>query len=77
MNFSAKSEIGACGRVRRYFSTRLPSEGRSEGGAPIGVLFDRNGGRRKILSIKVACDKMFRRWFGFVKLREDCNTTEV
>ena len=32
-------------RVGRYFLARLPPEGRSEGGAHVGVLFDRNGGR--------------------------------
>ena len=51
--------------VGRYFPARLPSKGRSEGGAPIGVLFNRNGGRRKISPVKVVDDKVFRRWFGF------------
>ena len=41
-------KIGACGRVGRYFPARLPPEGRSKRGAPIGVLFGRNGGHRKI-----------------------------
>ena len=44
MNFSVGPEIGACGRMGRYFPARLPSEGRSEGGAPVGVLFNLNGG---------------------------------
>ena len=35
--------------VGRYFSTRLSSEDRSERGALVGVLVDRNGGRRKNL----------------------------
>ena len=35
--------------VGRYFLVRLPSEGRSERGAPVGVLVGRNGGRRKKL----------------------------
>ena len=35
------------------FLTRLPLEGRSERGTPVGVLVDRNGGCRKILSRKV------------------------
>ena len=46
MNFSIELEISACGRVGRYFSARLTPKGRSEGGAPVGVLFGRNGGRR-------------------------------
>ena len=29
-------------RVCSYFSARLPPKGRSEGGAPVGVLFGRN-----------------------------------
>ena len=60
VNFSDGPEIGMCGRVGRYFSTRLPSEGRSEGGALVGVLFGRNGGRRKISSVKVSDGKVFR-----------------
>ena len=60
MNFSDGSEISVCGRVGRYFSARLPSEVRSEGGALVGVLFGRNGGRRKISSVKVADGKVFR-----------------
>ena len=39
--------------MERCFSARFPSEDRSEGDAPIGVLVGRNGGRRKILSKKV------------------------
>ena len=35
----------------KYFPAMLPSEGRSERGAPIGVLVSRNGGRRKKLPI--------------------------
>ena len=50
---------------QRYFPTRLPPEGRSEGGTPVGVLFDYNGGRRKISLVKVVGGKVFRRWFGF------------
>ena len=65
VNFSPGPEIGACGRVGMYFSARLPPEGRSEGGASIGVLFDRNGGRRKISPVKFAGSKVFQRWFGF------------
>ena len=65
VNFSAGSEIGVCGHVGRYFPARLPPEGRSEGGAPVGVLFGQSGGRRKILLVKVAGGKMFRRWFDF------------
>ena len=45
-NFSAKPEISACGRVGRYFPTRLPPKGRSEVDAPVSVLFGWNGGRR-------------------------------
>ena len=52
-------------RMGRYFPARVPSEGRSEGGAPDGVLFGRNGGRQKISPVKVAGSKVFRRWFGF------------
>ena len=44
----------------RYFLVRLPSEGRSERGAPVGVLVGGNGGRRKISSEKVASDMVFR-----------------
>ena len=64
-NFSAGPEIGPCGRLGMYFPTRLPLKGRSEGGAPVGVLFDRNGGRQKISPVKVAVGKVFRSWFGF------------
>ena len=46
VNFSARSEIVACGRLGRYFPVRLPPEGRSEGGALVGVLFGRNEGCR-------------------------------
>ena len=65
LNFSTRQEIDACGHIGRYFLTRLSPEGRSEGGAPIGVLFGHNGGRRKISSVKVSGEKVFRRWFGF------------
>ena len=65
VNLSSKLDIGACGRVGRYFPVRLPLEGRSEGGAPVDVFFSRNGGRRKISPVKVVGNKVFRRWFGF------------
>ena len=45
MNFRVGPKIGACGSEGRYFSARLPLEDRSEGGALVGVLFSRNGGR--------------------------------
>ena len=48
-------------RMGRCFWARLPSEGRSERGALVGVLVGRNGGRQKILSEKVADDRVFRR----------------
>ena len=47
------------------FPARLPPEGRSKGVAPVGVLFGRNGGSRKISPVKVANGKVLRRWFGF------------
>ena len=50
MNFSAEPEISACGHVGRYFPARLPSKGRLESDAPVGVLVGRNRGRRKKLS---------------------------
>ena len=62
VNFSVGSEIGACGCVGRCFRTRLPLEGRSERGVPVGVLVGRNGGRRTISSEKVARGRVFRRW---------------
>ena len=65
VNFSAKPEIDVCGIVGRYFPTRLPPEGKLEGGALVGVLFGRNEGRRKILQEKVVGSKVFRQWFGF------------
>ena len=40
-------------------------EGRSEGGALVGVLFGRNGGHWNILPVKVAGGKVLRRLFGF------------
>ena len=40
VNFSARLEISACGLVGSYFPARIPLEGRSEGGAPVGVHFD-------------------------------------
>ena len=40
------------------FPVRLPPEGRSDGGAPVGVLFGRNGGCRKISPVKVAGGKV-------------------
>ena len=46
LNFSVGPEIGMCGHMGKYFSARLPLEGRSERGAPVGVLFGRNGGCR-------------------------------
>ena len=61
VNFSPRLEIGACGHVGRYFSVRLPPNGRLEGGALVGVLFGRNGGRRKISPVKVSGSKVFRR----------------
>ena len=42
--------------VGRFFSTRLPLEGRSERGALVGVLVGRNGGRQKISPKKVFDD---------------------
>ena len=48
VNFSAGLEIGSFGRLGKYFSARLPSEGRSKRGALVDVLVDRNGGCRKI-----------------------------
>ena len=65
VNFSVGLDIKVCGCVGRYFPARLPSEGRSEGGTHVGVLFGRNGVRRKISLIKVVDGKVFRRWFGF------------
>ena len=59
MNFSTEPKIDTCGLVGRYFLARLPPEGRSEGGTPIGVLFSQNGGR-KISLVKVVGDKVFR-----------------
>ena len=47
-------------RVCSCFPARLPLEGRSEGVTSVGVLFDRNGGRRKISSVKVAGGKVLR-----------------
>ena len=44
----------------KVFFGEVPSEGKSEGGALVGVLFGRNGGRRKISSVKVADGKVFR-----------------
>ena len=44
----------------RYFSTRLPSEGRSKRGAPVSVLVGWNGGRQKILWEKVVGGRVFR-----------------
>ena len=58
VNFSARLKIGACGCMRRYFSARLPPEGRLER-APIGVLVGQNGGRRKILPKKVVNGRVF------------------
>ena len=77
VNFSVAPEIGTCGRVGRYFPTRLPPEGRSEGGSPVGVLFGRNGGRRKISPVKVAGSKCSNDGLASVRLREDCNMTGV
>ena len=51
----------------RLFSDEASTGGRSEGGAPVGVLFGRNGGCRKISLVKVAGGKVLRRWFGFRK----------
>ena len=62
--------------VGRYFPMRLPPEGRSERGAPIGVLFGRNGGRRKMLPAAKYSESSDD-GLAFVRLREDCNTTEV
>ena len=45
----------------RCFPERLPPEGRSQRGTPVGVLIDRNGRRRKISSKKVAGGRVFRR----------------
>ena len=58
-NFSVGLEIGACGCVGMYFPARLTSEGRSEGGAPVGVFFSHNGGRQKISPVKVVDGKVF------------------
>ena len=60
VNFSARPKIGVCGRMGRYFPARLPSEGRSERGAPVGVLVGQNGGCRKISPEKVAGGRVFR-----------------
>ena len=61
MNFSTGPEIGACGRVGRYFPAKIPPEGRSERGARVGVFVDWNGGRRKISLKNVASGKVFQR----------------
>ena len=55
----AGSEIGACGCMGRYFPTRLPPEGRSKRGAPVGVLVSQNGGRRKVSLEKVVSGRVF------------------
>ena len=57
--------MGACGPVQCYFPARISPGGRSEGDAPVGVLFGRKGGRRKISSVKVAGGKVLQRWFDF------------
>ena len=49
------------------FPTKLSSKGRSKGVALVGVLFGRNGGRRKISPVKFVSGKILQRWFGFVK----------
>ena len=54
VNFNAETEIRSCGCVGGYFPTRLPLEGRSERGAPIGVLVGWNGGNRKKL-LAIGC----------------------
>ena len=61
VNFSAGLNISACRPVERCFLMRLPSECRSERDAPVGMLVDRNGGRRKVSPEKVACCRVFRR----------------
>ena len=72
VNFSARPEIGVCGSMGRYFLVRLPSEGRSEGGAPIGVLFGWNG-VGKISPAAMCSDD----GLASVRLCEDFNTTGV
>ena len=71
--FSSGPEIGACGHMGRYFPTRLPLEGRSEGGTLVGVLFGRNGGYRK----KLLATRCFDDGLTYVRLCEDCNMTRV
>ena len=51
VNFSVGLEIGACWRMEKYFSARLPPEGRLERDAHVGVLVDWNGGCRKKLQV--------------------------
>ena len=70
VNFNARLEIGMCQHVKKYFSTRLPPEGRSERDGLVGVHVDRNGGRRKKLPATGYSDG----GYGF---RDDCNATEV
>ena len=65
VNFSAGVKIGACQRVERCFPARFPPECISERDAHVGVLVDRNGGRRKILPEKVVNIRVFRGGCGF------------
>ena len=73
MNFGAGLEIGACQHVVRCFPTRLPSEDRSERDAPVGVLVVWNEGPWK----KLPATGCFDVAMASVKLRDDCNVTEV
>ena len=59
--------------MEKGFLARLPSEGRLERDAPVGVLVDQNGARRKIFprqGVPIAV-------VAYVRLRDDCNATGV
>ena len=59
MNFNAKPKINAFRHVGKYFPKKLPSEGRLERDAPIGVFVGQNEGHWKILPKKVADGRVF------------------
>ena len=60
VNFNVELEICACRHVEKCFLARLPPEDGLERDSLVGVLFDQNAGRRKILSKKVASGRVFR-----------------
>ena len=76
-NFNTGLKIDMYRHLERCFPFSLPPKCRSNRDAPVGMLVDRNGGRRKISLEKVVDCRVFQRRSSSMRLRDDCNATGV